>query len=489
MECPDENTTESEVSFSGSNDLKRKDEGEMTKENTLYLISLVKSYGCLWNEKDPDFENEPTKTEAWQRISEAMGRSEGELKTKWETMHSCFVTCHAKNLSNIIKNKWFAYNALRFLESKIPHDEPRDEPEQKVEENNSDTNDVTVRGGMSEERSLCLINQIKSYKCLWDKNCPEYRNYANKIVAWNEISQTMGIPTHKIKMQWNNLRTMNRHYVGRMEKKWKNGSSSRKPNWFAFDAMRFINVTREFLPKWEKGLNEWPYSHSDETEDEDAPQPELVNVGNTGNDSVPIKSPEKPPMEKLTKVTPQIHTTPQNQPHIPNGIAQNPQTRTLRPVRVKRLVPSGSAQDPLRIVRQVPAQLGQPVTAATNQTSVKSFVNLLEHELNALSADYATMAQVEIYRIVGEFKLKDVTRRNAASAQLAKTRPVRQVQQVQQRTNKIQMVKITSGQQSTIRPKKIIPLNQHVPVVPKTERTNLQGNDDKLEVLMECEEA
>ncbi|XP_058130250.1 uncharacterized protein LOC131272512 isoform X2 [Anopheles coustani] len=369
MECPDENTTESEVSFSGSNDLKRKDEGEMTKENTLYLISLVKSYGCLWNEKDPDFENEPTKTEAWQRISEAMGRSEGELKTKWETMHSCFVTCHAKNLSNIIKNKWFAYNALRFLESKIPHDEPRDEPEQKVEENNSDTNDVTVR------------------------------------------------------------------------------------------------------------------------EDEDAPQPELVNVGNTGNDSVPIKSPEKPPMEKLTKVTPQIHTTPQNQPHIPNGIAQNPQTRTLRPVRVKRLVPSGSAQDPLRIVRQVPAQLGQPVTAATNQTSVKSFVNLLEHELNALSADYATMAQVEIYRIVGEFKLKDVTRRNAASAQLAKTRPVRQVQQVQQRTNKIQMVKITSGQQSTIRPKKIIPLNQHVPVVPKTERTNLQGNDDKLEVLMECEEA
>ncbi|XP_058169557.1 uncharacterized protein LOC131284713 [Anopheles ziemanni] len=105
MECPDENTTESEVSFSGSNDLKRKDEGEMTKENTLYLISLVKSYGCLWNEKDPDFENEPTKTEAWQRISEAMGRSEGELKTKWETMHSCFVTCHAKKTNLNKKSK------------------------------------------------------------------------------------------------------------------------------------------------------------------------------------------------------------------------------------------------------------------------------------------------------------------------------------------------------------------------------------------------
>ncbi|KFB46817.1 AGAP012073-PA-like protein [Anopheles sinensis] len=373
MECTDENTTESEASTSASNGPKIKDEGEMTKENTLYLISLVKSYGCLWNEKDPDFENDQTKADAWQRISEAMGRSEKELKTKWDSMHSCFVTCHAKNLSNIIKHKWFAYNALRFLESKLAHDEPK-EPEQTIEEDSSDVNDATVR------------------------------------------------------------------------------------------------------------------------DEEDPPEPALVNVGNVGNNSVAEKSSDKPTIEKVTKVAPLIYATPQNQSLLmANGSAQNvPPTRTHAPVRVKRLVPARSAQDPLRIERRVvPAQAqGQPaVTAATNPSTVKSFLNLLEHELNALSADYATMAQVEIYRIIGEFKLKDVNRGHAKSIQLKTAQPVPKVHQVQSRVNKMRIPKTTPGHQWKEQPKKIITVNHPIPIVTKTEHTSPHGSDNNLEVLMECEEA
>ncbi|XP_058115757.1 uncharacterized protein LOC131258451 isoform X2 [Anopheles coustani] len=379
----------------------------MSKENTLHLISLVKSFGCLWNEKDPDFENDLKKTEAWEIISQAMDRPTHKLKHKWDSMRNCFVMCHAKHLSNIIKHKWFAYSALQFLDSKLANDMLQ-QNQHTIEETDVEIIDELVKS-ITKDCSLQLINLIKKYECLWNKKRPEYKNLCIRNDAWKEISYTMGYAPNVLRAKWQKLRNFHRSFTHRLEKKLKDGVTPlKRPSWYGFDAMGFLANSYESPPKWIIFLSD-NYNYSDsETEEDNQLEPEQMSTANVGDCSPSPKSADKPTVEKLTTVTSQIETKPQSHLDVPIFNVKHSPPRVQTFLRSKR-----SVQDPLRIVRKVPPQLGQTVTSVTNQPSIKSFLNLLEHELNALSEDYATMAQVEIYRIVGEFKLKDVSRRQA----------------------------------------------------------------------------
>ncbi|XP_058130288.1 uncharacterized protein LOC131272544 isoform X3 [Anopheles coustani] len=292
------------------------------------------------------------------------------------------------------------------------------------------------------KKCLRLIAMVRQRPVLWNKSLSEYKCCELRNDAWAEIAEMENLLPQNAKNMWSRLLSCYRATKAYRKKHPTSADREYGKMWFGLEAMAFVEKNSQL------GKKEGPHESG------------TVTTKNFDASLEVVKSADKPTVVKLTAVTPQLDTTPQNQLDILNDNVQNSPPRMQTSVRLKRLVSPSSVQGPLRIVRKVPPQLGQTVTTTTNQSSVKSFVNLLEQELNALSEDYATMAQVEIYRIVGEFKLKDVSRRQARI----------QVQKLH--VDKPQPVRILTVQKIQAQPDIPIEITPDLPIEIKTEPTS-----------------
>ncbi|XP_058130286.1 uncharacterized protein LOC131272544 isoform X1 [Anopheles coustani] len=310
--------------------------------------------------------------------------------------------------------------------------------------------------------TIDLINGYKNRPYLWNKCDPKYKNITARQKGIEELLEIYSLydpnaTVDHVKCKLNSLRK-----CYRKEKKKVDASSNSDtgefhvPSLWYYDHISFLDSCS--IPS---ATDNTGNESEDNVHEKEGPHESgTVTTKNFDASLEVVKSADKPTVVKLTAVTPQLDTTPQNQLDILNDNVQNSPPRMQTSVRLKRLVSPSSVQGPLRIVRKVPPQLGQTVTTTTNQSSVKSFVNLLEQELNALSEDYATMAQVEIYRIVGEFKLKDVSRRQARI----------QVQKLH--VDKPQPVRILTVQKIQAQPDIPIEITPDLPIEIKTEPTS-----------------
>ncbi|KAL7633564.1 UNVERIFIED_CONTAM: hypothetical protein RMT77_016097 [Armadillidium vulgare] len=101
------------------------------EESSLYLIEVYKSHPMLWDPKDPNYYRKSVKEDAWREISDLLGQSEDKCRNKMLSLLSSYRRERAKEnkLKGTYKyssegycSRWFAYEALRFLEDR---DNPR----------------------------------------------------------------------------------------------------------------------------------------------------------------------------------------------------------------------------------------------------------------------------------------------------------------------------------------------------------------------------
>ncbi|GFR13851.1 MADF domain-containing protein [Trichonephila clavata] len=98
---------------------------EWSQENLLKLIDLYKTKSLLWHPKHPDYFKKKLKEDAWREIGNELNVSADQCKKKMV----CLLASHRrernkiknrnrKRANNFYVSKWFAYNALSFLEDR-----------------------------------------------------------------------------------------------------------------------------------------------------------------------------------------------------------------------------------------------------------------------------------------------------------------------------------------------------------------------------------
>ena len=87
-----------------------------------------------------------------------------------------------------------------------------------------------------------LIDLVRQYPALWDKQNSKYKDSNYKDAKWREIAETLGVPKDDAIKKWKSLRDT---YVRQKNIKSKSGDglSDSKPRWKYYAIMSFLDVT------------------------------------------------------------------------------------------------------------------------------------------------------------------------------------------------------------------------------------------------------
>ena len=105
-----------------------------------------------------------------------------------------------------------------------------------------------------------LIDLVRQYPALWDKQNSKYKDSNYKDAKWREIAETLGVPKDDAIKKWKSLRDT---YVRQKNIKSKSGDglSDSKPRWKYYAIMSFLDVTL-MRRRYAANLFEFTYIHS-----------------------------------------------------------------------------------------------------------------------------------------------------------------------------------------------------------------------------------
>ncbi|XP_058115901.1 uncharacterized protein LOC131258569 [Anopheles coustani] len=288
---------------------------------------------------------------------------------------------------------------------------------------------------MSQEDCLYFIHLFKKHACLWKRTHSDYRDKVKRHKAWEAMSQITGYPKGELRHKWNSLFSSFRHYraIYNKSKKLLGSKDAQHPKWFAYRALSFLDHQVQYDKPPSPGVNS-----------EEDTQPEIEDFATYFLEpKLELEPPEiediqiemlEPEVTPKTVTSVNIHdktvvckTVPQpetKRPRMPRNLPiQNVNDPELNSYASKEK-PFPLSEDPLRIGRE-----NQPTASTERQTPFRSFANLIEQELCHLSKEHAAMAQMDIYRIIGEYKLKDIrqctSNSNSADKNLMESSPTR----------------------------------------------------------------
>ncbi|PNF17903.1 hypothetical protein B7P43_G02202, partial [Cryptotermes secundus] len=101
---------------------------EWSKEDALRLIEAFKSFPVLWNPGENDYYKKNKISDAWRDIAMNVGRPEDDcqrriicllLSYQTEKLREIKSIATGKGSSEVYCSRWFAYEALRFLEDRV----------------------------------------------------------------------------------------------------------------------------------------------------------------------------------------------------------------------------------------------------------------------------------------------------------------------------------------------------------------------------------
>ena len=95
-----------------------------------------------------------------------------------------------------------------------------------------------------------LIDLVRQYPTLWDKQDMMYKDSSYKEAKWKEITEILHLNKEEVIRKWKSLRDT---YVRHKNNKSKSGDSLSqcKPKWKYYDIMSFIDITllkRRYVP-------------------------------------------------------------------------------------------------------------------------------------------------------------------------------------------------------------------------------------------------
>ena len=65
----------------------------MTEDETLNLISVIREHRCLWDRTYRINNQQPSREEAWETVSQTVGCSAYDLMEKWRSLQSSYRKC------------------------------------------------------------------------------------------------------------------------------------------------------------------------------------------------------------------------------------------------------------------------------------------------------------------------------------------------------------------------------------------------------------
>uniref|UniRef100_A0A182X0G9 MADF domain-containing protein n=1 Tax=Anopheles quadriannulatus TaxID=34691 RepID=A0A182X0G9_ANOQN len=224
----------------------------MTEDETLNLISVIREHRCLWDRKYRINNQQPSRDEAWETVSQTVGCSAYDLMEKWRSLQSsyrkCKMRCRTVGPDSVT---WVYFPAMKFL------DGPNDDEEQSsinprkmrvVCKGPNNINPVRklklkMRRSieMTREETLYFIQELKKYHCLWDRNDEGHKDKHVRDTAWGELSVKLGYSADDLVEKWASLRSSMRQYRCTIRKRNAAGIDTRLPfiKWPYFSAMLF----------------------------------------------------------------------------------------------------------------------------------------------------------------------------------------------------------------------------------------------------------
>ncbi|XP_058116054.1 uncharacterized protein LOC131258703 [Anopheles coustani] len=289
---------------------------------------------------------------------------------------------------------------------------------------------------ISAEHIIYFISLVKSHPCLWNKKDMWYKNSNHRQKAWENISQLMGYTVQRLKDKWCSLtgsfRSLNSKYSKMTPEELELVG---KPTWFAYDAMRFLEnesqrEANRFIKYQEKDpaateAHESISSGPLEAKESPDVKPRIVTLVNVHDNTVICQSISKTVSEKSTRTNvkaqaelvnvKKLERNPPTKPQSSSTVMRKSQNQPLFSERwietpIRAIQPKAQVlEDPLHIERNV------DTSSTDSRASVKSFLSFLEQELCQLSEESVTKAQIEMHRIIAEYKLKDIDKNKSQS--------------------------------------------------------------------------
>uniref|UniRef100_A0A182RTM2 MADF domain-containing protein n=1 Tax=Anopheles funestus TaxID=62324 RepID=A0A182RTM2_ANOFN len=129
---------------------------------------------------------------------------------------------------------------------------------------------------MLQEHTIKLIKRVEKESCIWSSTNEHYKNKEIKDKAWNRVAAHTGIRVEIARAKWTSLLGSFRSYTSRYK---KGLCSDKKPRWFAYDLLSFLN--NEIEESAQGDDSELPYvcadAKSEEYEVPERPQSEDEN--------------------------------------------------------------------------------------------------------------------------------------------------------------------------------------------------------------------
>ncbi|XP_053675945.1 uncharacterized protein LOC128726178 isoform X1 [Anopheles nili] len=97
---------------------------EMSEDETLLFISLIRAHKCLWCREETKYKDRHAQENAWNIVARTLDRPKACLQEKWTSLRSALRVykkkvreskLNASNSNEIYKPQWFAYDALSFM--------------------------------------------------------------------------------------------------------------------------------------------------------------------------------------------------------------------------------------------------------------------------------------------------------------------------------------------------------------------------------------
>uniref|UniRef100_A0A182I5Q8 Uncharacterized protein n=1 Tax=Anopheles arabiensis TaxID=7173 RepID=A0A182I5Q8_ANOAR len=221
----------------------------MTEDETLNLISVIREHRCLWDRTYRINNQQPSREEAWETVSQTVGCSAYDLMEKWRSLQSsyrkCKMRCRTVGPDSVT---WVYFPAMKFLDG--PNEQSSINPRKMRVVCKGPNNINPVRKlklkmrrsiEMTREETLYFIEELKKYHCLWDRNDEGHKDKHVRDTAWGELSVKLGYSADDLVEKWASLRSSMRQYRCTIRKRNAAGIDTRLPfiKWPYFSAMLF----------------------------------------------------------------------------------------------------------------------------------------------------------------------------------------------------------------------------------------------------------
>ncbi|XP_049531017.1 transcription factor Adf-1-like [Anopheles darlingi] len=261
----------------------------------------------------------------------------------------------------------------------------------------TDSRTKMSRAILSREVCLKFIKRVEFFECLWNRNAQGYKNPITQLDAWITLAKEFGVPYQQLRQKWRSLQGSFRHFNYKFQA--ANASGESPPNWFAFNAMQFLNFKTYREPMMD--LNQPPSQiHVNNLPEpcsrEESPEP--------GPSTYVLSAPSSPPLRiiearSLLPKTPPPQTIPKPKP--PQTIPVQKRGRTMKRRLEEPSLPYN--RNMLKVLENVSAVTDRLVEERqTVKSDGKTFGEWVGDLLDEWSPDRRQSAKVAIRRFLAK---------------------------------------------------------------------------------------